>query len=100
MRVESILGAFVIMLGNFVLHLALLYLSYQIVVPEQPFIDQINKEIDAQCVSEDELKDLLKYAQIVHAVAFCILFYQNIHRTIWKRCIKSCADRKSGNQSL
>ena len=102
MRVESILGAFVIMLGNFVLHFILFGIGIMLSVPDQKFIDEVNritlnstKTDNTQCISSTSLRKLLYYANIVHAVACVLLFYQNIHQTIWLRCIKLCANCKS-----
>ena len=66
MRVESIISAFVIVLGNAVLHLALAILAGGVVIPTQSEMDAlVSSEVevgDYSCVSVEELESALNYA--------------------------------------
>ena len=59
MKVQSIVGSFVIVLGNFVLHVTLAILASQIQVPEQADIDQEGNLLEVgeyECPSAEELE--------------------------------------------
>ena len=82
MRVASILSSFPIILGNSVLHLIMVILSTIIKEPTQAEMDKLIKELDAtdlKCATVAELHTSIHYAQSLHFVAFCILFYIQWH---------------------
>ena len=96
MRVESLLSAFILVLGNSVLHFTLWILSMNVKVPSQEEIDELNaKHVitergDLECPSKEGLLDAVAYAQLVHFLAFVILTYRLVHNEVWTFCVNRC----------
>ena len=98
MKVQSIVGSFVIVLGNFVLHMTLAILASQIQVPEQADIDQEEGNLlevgDYECPSAEELEWSVTYCMTCHIIATTVLLYLELHENVLGRILFWCRERK------
>ena len=111
MRVQSIIGSFVIVLGNPVLHLTLAILAAQTQKPDQEDIDRLldereSKDNEYNCVAASDLSSAIEFTRITHLVIFVLLLYMELHTPIWSRIVSFlrannyCCYRKKGSKIL
>ena len=97
MREQSIISSFIVVLGNFVLHFSLAFLSTTVEEPTQEEMDMLSKELtegDYTCVSVADLETAKVKAYNLHLAAFILLLYFHCHTWFWSRIASFCKANK------